>query len=185
MIDADLTARLENGERLLWAGRPAQGLLLTGRDWLLIPFSLLWCSFLVIFVATAITQEEPLFFLVFSVPFLIVGAYILVGRFALDAFLRRGMRYAVTNRRILIERPAPFARSTSLRIDRLPQLDLSERAKGKGTILFGPPALGMTDLYFGYWTPALNSTPQFLAIDDARRVFDLIQKTAGEDEVKG
>jgi hypothetical protein len=27
------------------------------------------------------------------------------------------------------------------------------------------------------WTPALDPTPQFIAIDDVRRVFDLVQKS--------
>jgi hypothetical protein len=30
-------------------------------------------------------------------------------------------------------------------------------------------------------SPAFDPTPQFLAIDDARRVFDLIQRTARKD----
>jgi hypothetical protein len=41
MSTTDLAERLLAGERLVWSGRPAQGLLLTSRDALLIPISLL------------------------------------------------------------------------------------------------------------------------------------------------
>ncbi len=39
--------RLLNGERVVWEGQPAGGLLLSSRDTFLIPFSLFWCGFAV------------------------------------------------------------------------------------------------------------------------------------------
>ena len=42
MIPINFTNRLLKGEKIVWSGQPSQGLLLTGQDWLLIPFSLLW-----------------------------------------------------------------------------------------------------------------------------------------------
>jgi len=185
MIEEGFAPRLERGERLLWAGRPAQGLLLTGRDGFLIPFSLVWCGFVVFWLATAIKSSAPWFFVLWGVPFLVVGLYMAFGRFVFDAWLRSGLRYAVTNRRILIERPAPFARFSSLRIDRLPQVDLSERANGKGTIRFAPPGVVWGGRDRSAWTPALDPVAQFLAIDDARAVYELIQKTADAIDGRG
>ena len=182
MIDAVFAPRLEQGERLLWVGRPAQGLLLTGREGFLIPFSLLWCGFVVFWLTTVTRQGGPWFLLLWGAAFLVVGLYVVFGRFVFDAWLRRELRYAVTNRRVLIERPAPFARSTALRLDRLAQLDLSEGANGTGTIRFGPPGLVWGRGNWSSWTPALDPVPQFLAIDDARTVFELVQKSAAGDE---
>ena len=34
----ELRLRLDPGEKLLWAGRPAQGIVLSRQDWYLIPF---------------------------------------------------------------------------------------------------------------------------------------------------
>ena len=38
----ELQSYLESGERLLWAGRPAQAIVFTPPDWYFIPFSVVW-----------------------------------------------------------------------------------------------------------------------------------------------
>jgi hypothetical protein len=37
---SDFADRLLKGERVIWPGQPGSGIILTARDWLLIPFSL-------------------------------------------------------------------------------------------------------------------------------------------------
>lgn len=105
MDTTDLTERLLAGERLVWSGRPAQGLLLTSRDALLIPFSLMWGGFAVFWETTVLTQPQaPGLFGLWGVPFVLIALYLVAGRFLLDAWIRAGMLYAVTNKRILISR---------------------------------------------------------------------------------
>jgi hypothetical protein len=178
MVDELFAGRLLDGKRILWSGKPGQGLLLTGQDIFLIPFSLLWFGF-AIFWTVGVSRRAPDFFILWSGMFICIGLYFVVGRFFVDAWMRRGLRYAVTDRRILIARPAPFSRFTTLGLGQLPEGNLKESANGRGTIRFGQPGLaparGFTSM-----TPALDAVPQFLAIDDARRVFDLIQRTAGK-----
>jgi hypothetical protein len=176
----DFTQRLLPGEKIMWSGQPAQGLMLTGRDWLLIPFSLLWGGFAVFWESTVIATPAPIFMRLWGVPFVLVGLYLIVGRFAFDAWIRRGMAYAVTNKRILIARSAPFARFTAMSLDQIPDANLSERPDGRGTIRFGQesPAWGGRRGGFSSWTPALDPTPQFIGIENARSVFDQIQRSA-------
>ena len=50
-------------------------------------------------------RKSPDFMKLWGFPFVLVGLYMVVGRFVLDAWLRRGARYAVTNKRVLISRP--------------------------------------------------------------------------------
>jgi hypothetical protein len=60
-----------------------------------------------------------------------------------------------------------------MRLDQLPEASLNESSNGRGTIRFGPqaPLLGRRT----NWTPSLDPTPQFIAIENARSVFDQIQ----------
>jgi hypothetical protein len=174
---SDLNERLLAGERVLWSGRPAQGLLLTGRDAFLIPFSFLWGGFAVVWETMVVTQAKAGFFALWGIPFVLIGLYFIIGRFLLDAWIRRGMFYAVTDKRILISRSGPFAKFTALSLDRLPDASISDNAGGRGTIRFGDPApLWGRRNNFPSWTPSLDPTPQFIAIEDARSVFDQVQR---------
>ena len=166
------------GERIAWTGAPAAGLLLTGRDIFLIPFSLLWGGFAVFWEWNVLrTSRDMPIFPLFGIPFVVIGLYFIVGRFFVDAWVRSQTRYAVTNQRILILRVGPlFAKFTALAINRLPELALDERADGRGTIRFQPQQSVWSNRNMSGWTPSLDSTPQFLFIADARNVFDRIQK---------
>lgn len=180
--------RLLPGERIAWSGQPQQGLLLTARDIFLIPFSLMWCGFAIFwtFMVTSASVSEANaaaevngaggFFVLWGLMFVAIGLYFVVGRFIVDAWVRRGLHYAVTDQRILIARGAPFGRFTALNIGKLPDIDLSERGNGRGTIRFGQPAAMRGYRGMSLWSVALDPTPQFLGIEDARRVFDLIQR---------
>ncbi|HXU99191.1 MAG TPA: hypothetical protein VG166_01680 [Caulobacteraceae bacterium] len=170
--------RLLPGERLVWSGRPGQGIVFTGRDLFLVPFSILWCGFAVFWTVMASGDHAPQFFPLFGLLFVCVGLYFVAGRFVFDAWVRRGMSYALTDRRILILRSPPFNNFTALNLDRLPDAQLSESAGGRGTIRFGQRASAFGRQGMSYWSPALDPTPQFLAIDDVRSVFDKIQRSA-------
>lgn len=183
--------RLLDGERIIWSGRPAQGLRLSSRDGQMVPFGLAWLAFAVFWewqVRSA--PHAPAFMWLLGVPFILVGIYLVVGRFLLDAWVRSGTRYAVTNRRILISRVRPFQTFIALGLDRLPESSVNDESDRRGTIRFGLPSpgllfrFGVQPQYVGpgngllAFTPALDPTPQFLGIKDARTVFDLIQRAS-------
>ena len=111
-------------------------------------------------------------------PFVLIGLYLIAGRFLVDAWAREKTVYAVTTQRILILRSGPYSKFISLAINRLPELSLDERADGRGTIRFQPQQPMWNNRSWSSWTPALDSTPQFLSIADARGVFDRIQRAS-------
>jgi hypothetical protein len=164
------------GEQALWNGEPGRGIVFQPRDLFLVPFSMIWAAFAIFFlisVPKSAPNQPPVFNLF---PLLIVGlaAYFVIGRFLVDAWIRSGIHYAVTNRRIIIERGGMFARQTVINLADLPPTSLRGGASGPGTIRFGESYNMWSRGGYGAWSPALDPTPQFIAIDDARRVFDLI-----------
>jgi len=171
---------LLSGERILWSGQPQQGLLLTSMDVFLIPFSLFWAGFAIFWEMTVLQSKAPPSFALFGIPFILIGIYVAAGRFFVDAWMRRNTHYALTNRRILIVRRSLSPSFTSLYLNQLPQSDLIERGSGRGTIRFGPPQMIYWGprVSFGAWVPSLDPTPQFLGIEDARRVYDQIQRAS-------
>lgn len=171
----DFTKYFLKGEKIVWSGRPAQGFLLTGRDWLLIPFSLLWGGFAIFWETGVLAAQAPVFMKLWGIPFVLIGLYLVAGRFLLDAWIRGGMQYAVTNKRILISRSWPFGKLTAMSLDQLPDASLMESTNGRGTIRFGQQVPFLWGRGFTAWTPALDPTPQFIAIENARSVFDQVQ----------
>lgn len=169
------------GERILWTGRPKQGFTLSPRDTFLIPFSLMWGGF-AIFWNYGVWMSFPnsgtpddWFFKLWGLPFLVVGLYLIAGRFVHDAHIRKNLFYGVTDQRILIVRRKKI---TSLDIHRLPRLELSEHRDGTGTLAFEAanfgPWRGMSG--FGWWLPAMTGIAQFFRVPHPRNVYELIRK---------
>lgn len=171
------------GEQLLWEGRPYTGLMFRPIDIFLVPFSVVWAGF----PASMLFQDG-----IAAVPgpaimigglFLVIGVYATVGRFLLDIAIRRTLRYAVTNRRVLILRGQSGLRS--INIDALPMLDLHERRDGSGTLRFGAGGGLLQAGNFAVWQPTFDSVPQFLRIPNARAVYELIDRVGRGEVVRG
>jgi hypothetical protein len=80
------------------------------------------------------------FFQLWGVPFVLVGLYLIVGRFFADAKLRSKTHYGLTNQRIIIV-SGLFSRTTkSLQLRTLSDVSLDESNGSFGTITFGPAA---------------------------------------------
>jgi hypothetical protein len=175
MIQSQLFA----GEKLVWSGKPWQGLfLLRSSDLFLVPFSLLWGGMALGAIGPIWLGAQafpPFPFILIALLFPLIGIYAIIGRFFIDAWLRAATTYAVTNQRILIERAGPFRSRKSLDIDRLPALELVERADGSGTIRFGSVSW-FAGNGIGIWSPATDPVPQFLRIEHVRNVYELIAK---------
>lgn len=172
-IQGRLAGRLLRGERILWAGQPKLGLLLVGGDVLTIPFSLLWTGGICLAAFHGAHPRFPGGELAF-VPVFGAAFYMLIGRFLVDAWFRSRTYYAVTDRRVLILREGRWAAFHAISRDRLDVIELKE-AGARGTIRFGQTVRRARG--WGSLLPVLDPRPQFLCIEDARGVFDLLQRT--------
>jgi hypothetical protein len=178
---------LRPDERLIWSGTPGRGLRLRPSDALMIPFSLLWGGFAIFWEygvlfgldpsGRASPSAAPIFMRLWGIPFVLVGLYLIVGRFFSDAFVRARTIYAVTDQRIFILTQVFGMRVRSLSLRTLPEMTLAEKANGSGTITFGASAYGAGA--FGMNRRG-DKPPAFEFVERVRNVHDLIQGTLSE-----
>jgi hypothetical protein len=175
-----LRGRLDAGERLIWWDRPRQGLMLRKVDAFAIPFSLLWAGFAIFWALLALKSGGPWLFKLSSVGFVLIGVYVVIGRFFHDAWRRQKLFYGLTDHRILIATPNSCR---TLSLDHLNEIALEETGDGRGSIAFGSdPPWARLNTGWPFWTTA-PAVPTLEGIAEARRVLASIreaQKRLGE-----
>ncbi|WP_242353930.1 MULTISPECIES: hypothetical protein [unclassified Anaeromyxobacter] len=179
-LPAELARELSGNERVLWYGRPLAGVRLRASDAFGIPFSLLWGGFAIVWETTVIHQGAPLLFLLWGIPFVAVGLYLIAGRFFFDAWRRSRTAYAVTSERVFIVSGGLRPSVLTLRLTTLPPVSLSEGRAGVGTISFGggssiAAALGGMQ---GWPGAARHLGTQLELLPNARTVYETIQGAA-------
>ena len=177
-VEQALRPELTRDERLLWSAMPQQGLRFRSADFLMVPFSLLWAGFAVFWEYSVVSEKHaPFFFVLWGIPFVLMGFYIVVGRFFLDSYKRSRTYYGVTDQRVIIVGGLTSREVKSLTLRSLSDISLNERANNSGSITFGPanPAYSM---WSGTsWPGATKSlAPSFEFVDDVRRVYNLIRE---------
>lgn len=176
-IENQIASALLPGERIAWCGKPNRKTVFTQKDIFLIPFSLLWCGFAVFWNVSVWKSGAPLMFRVFGFPFLIVGIYMVFGRFIHASMQKKNTYYALTNLRVVIL----TRRSTRAQYIRdIPFETVTEHQNGYGTIVFGPD-----QSFYPYRRPGfqidLNAGRMaFECIEDAIRVYLEYQKLKQE-----
>jgi len=163
----ELRSHLDTGEKLLWAGRPGQGIMLRRKDGYAIAFAVL--------LVAAGWRFIPMFI---YIP--IVG-----GLFA-DLWHRSRLIYGVTDRRAIILSGMRRRFVQSIYFSSLITLNLEERRNRSGTIYFGedhPSYRHDPDPHDGSEfgsVVASGQTPQgeeqFFRISDAKEVFTLLRE---------
>ncbi len=174
-----IRSELGAGEQLLWSGQPRQGLLLRGADALQIPFSVLWAGFAVFWLVTAERSGAPLPFVLFGAPFVLMGVYIVAGRFFVDSAQRQKTFYAVTPQRIIIVSGLAVRKVRSLSLKTISELSIAERPDGTGTLTFGPQPSSPFGAFGGLssWPGAGRfQGPRFELVPQARNVYEMVRK---------
>ena len=170
-----VSKELRPGERLLWHSVPKQGLRLQTSDWFLIPFSIMWGGFACFWEYSALSGGAPFFFVLWGVPFVLVGLYMIAGRFFVDSKQRGKTAYGLTDRRLLIVTSFIRQKVDALDLASLTQTTISENADGSGTILMGSdPGLRGWLAGSGWPTTGKNLPPRLDGIQRVREVYDRI-----------
>jgi hypothetical protein len=172
-IENELKSSLGSDEKLIWTGKPKTGIMFRGSDAFLIPFSLLWCGFALFWETTVILTDAPFFFKLWGIPFVLVGIYMTVGRFFVDAKKRANTIYGITPDRIIIK-TGIFSRETkSLNIRTLSDITFNQKADNSGTITLGPTDFRYAMMQGIEW-PGVKQQPGLECIEDVKNVYDKI-----------
>ena len=171
-------------EKVAWAGQPDPRFHFTGGDIFLVPFSLLWGGFAIFWEAGVLGllggDPAPGFFLIWGIPFVLVGQYFIWGRFLYKAYKNRRTFYALTNQRVLILTTLRSRRLQTIFLNQLPTLNKTVQRDGMGTLEFGlSPAWagayansGM-ELFAGRYGAMV---PAFYDVPDVERVYQLVMR---------
>jgi hypothetical protein len=160
-----LSQELSAGEHIVWQGAPKKGLMLKASDIIAIPFSLMWGGFAFFWEYMAFSKNAPIFFKLWGMPFVLIGIYMIIGRFFFDAKRRSGTIYGLTNKRAIIISGFFGKQTTSINLKNIPELQVSKNADGSGTIILG--ANSPLHLFQSSGFPSnIKSTPAFECIEN-------------------
>jgi hypothetical protein len=146
-------------------------------DIFLVPFSLLWGGFAMFWEYSVLTQGAPIFFALFGIPFVVIGIYLIVGRFYAEAKQREKTFYAVTSERVLIISGLLQQKVKSLALRTLSDVSLTESKDGSGSISFGHSS-PFSSMFGGMSWPGMEqfSGPHLDTIKNPKQVYQLIRE---------
>lgn len=137
MQQSILEKELNLNEHILWQGQPKQGIVFRPVDIFVVPFSLFWAGFVFNWQWSAITQDLPIVFKLWGIPFMIIGIYITIGRFIIDMYFRKNTHYVLTNERAIIMSGIFHQKIQSINYKKLAHIEFTDHNNDYGTITFG------------------------------------------------
>jgi hypothetical protein len=168
------------GERVVWDGSPLRHRVFRRTDILLVPFSLIWCGFAMFWESSMLSTGAPGVFALWGVPFVLVGLYLVAGRFIVRVVSLRHTRYTITDRRVLVHSGWSGGKLNTEYLNSLPPPVIIEEPDGSGSLAFGRFP-GVADPFTGgrrqgwrAWSSEPSLTPVLWDIPDIRRVRDFV-----------
>jgi hypothetical protein len=178
----DVEISLLPGEHVVWEGRPLRHRVFRRTDLLLVPFSVMWCGFAVFWESGVLFSGAPTFMALWGVPFVLIGLYLVAGRFVVRVVSSRHTRYTVTDHRVLVHSGWSGDRLRTQYLNALPPPVITERADGSGSLAFGGFP-GLTDAFtagrgrgWNAWSSEPSPTPILWDVPDISRVRDLVAR---------
>jgi len=185
-----LRSELLNGESILWSGKPETSVIFSRSDIFLVPFSLMWGGFALFWEFLALgfykptnpANRPPIIFPLFGIPFVLIGLYMIFGRFIYKYLKKKSTYYAVTDKRVLSLSTLGQKSVQAMDISRIPSVNKSVGRNGIGILVFGDSAGQYANTGMGFFPNRSYGGPSvvFYDIKDCddvyRRVSDLIEK---------
>lgn len=189
--DKKIQAALLPDEKILWSGKPDPKIIFSSSDIFQIPFSLFVCSCLSISILDSAMDAMSLpstnadrlsswIFPLLSIPFLLAGLYMLIGRFIYKGWKKSQVYYAVTNKRAIIFTKSQRQNVQFAYIETLPVITKLVRKSGVGTIIFGNhPSFSSFRVNSGIESSERmceDIVPAFCDIAEVNKVYEIVTK---------
>jgi hypothetical protein len=173
-------SELMSGETIYWAGMPNPSVVFHSDDWAAIPFAVFFVGFSIFWESGVLgfwgnnsrSNGPSLFMALWGIPFILVGQYLLWGRFLVDAWLKRRTYYALTNRRLLILQEGWKRKESSVCLESVPSI--GREGTRIGTLWFGPkyPVVAGRGQKTRSWSRfSVGDVPVLADIDDVESVY--------------
>jgi hypothetical protein len=183
VIDPEASLKIQSelisGETLVWAGRPNPSVIFHSEDGFAIPFSLLWGGFAIFWEAGALglwghpAKSPPIFMALPGLAFVLIGQYMIWGRFVYDGWLKRRTYYGITNRRLILLQETTKRKTCSMYLDAIPSVERD--GSFTGTLWFGTKYTMTRGQRGQSWSRfSVRNVPVFADIDDAESIYRLI-----------
>ncbi len=172
-VDGDKSAQLKRmlqpGECLLWEGGPTPGMHLQPSDGFVIPFSLLWCGFAVFWESSVVRTGAPVLLTLWGVPLILMGLYMVIGRFFHATWKQKRTYYGVTSKRVIL---MEHSGTKFVTYQQIPVLEKHVKSNGEGTVYLSEP-----QAYYrrGSYRRDYRNRTALVNIPDAERVYRLIE----------
>jgi hypothetical protein len=170
-----ISKELQRDEKLLWTGRPAQGVMFKANDLFMVPFSFMWGGFAVFWEYSVFTSDAPIFFRLWGIPFVAIGLYMIFGRFFFEAKKRAETIYGLTDKRAIIISGLFSKKTTSINLKNIPEVQVTQKPDGSGTIILGANS-PMQFFQGSGWPGSYSAPPSFEGIKDVQLVKSYIHQ---------
>lgn len=175
--NSEIAALLQPKERILWTGRPYDGIVIQGADILITAIALVFMVFMLIGVGDAIIHGKFEGSLLVVILVFMVPCYFAFGRLFVNAWLRSKWLYAITSERAITIVGVDARSVRSVYLAKIAETMLIEKRNGWGTIVLGPV------LPWERWTWRERQAVDFEHLEGVRGVYDILceaRRTAKE-----
>jgi hypothetical protein len=191
-MDYSLETEFQNdlipAEKIYWSGQPDPSVVFSSSDFFMIPFSLMWGGFAIFWELSVLglthfnknSHGVPLFFVLWGIPFVGVGLYMIFGRFFFKVWKKKRTFYAVTNLRVLIVTEG-FGRQVQAQfLNQIPVINKSIGRDGTGSLSFGSTSgfgSNYTNTGMDFFSRRINQgVLAFYDISQAEMIYQMINE---------
>lgn len=129
---------MDTTERLMWSGRPPQGLRFRKSDIPAVIFGLVWTGFAAFWTWGIWHREMEIIPTAMGGMMILIGVHQFLGRFFVDSYVRARTYYGVSDHRMVILKAGPPRNLESLSLAELPDVRLEPEGMDGGVIRFAP-----------------------------------------------